>query len=61
MALSGLWGSVFSRQGGRALARPWNARPFRKIAIAVGAPIPAAAAQPDSLRTEILRLRGETR
>jgi 1-acyl-sn-glycerol-3-phosphate acyltransferase len=61
LALSGLWGSIFSRRDGRALARPWRARPFRRIAIAVGVPVPAEAAQPDALRDTVLALRGSER
>jgi 1-acyl-sn-glycerol-3-phosphate acyltransferase len=61
LALSGLWGSIFSRRDGRALARPWRARPFRRIAIAVGVPVAAEAAHPDALRSEVLGLRGSER
>lgn len=39
MALSGLWGSIFSRVHGSALSKPWKARPFRKIALEVGKPV----------------------
>lgn len=61
LALSGLWGSIFSRRDGRALARPWRARPFRRIAIAVGVPVAAEAVHPDALRSEVLALRGSER
>jgi 1-acyl-sn-glycerol-3-phosphate acyltransferase len=61
MALSGLWGSVFSRRAGRALARPWKARPFRRIAISVGRLVSAPVAELDALRGVILNLRGESR
>ncbi|HEX5392155.1 MAG TPA: MFS transporter [Rhodocyclaceae bacterium] len=50
MALSGLWGSIFSRKQGR------SARPFRRIAIAVGSPIPAAVTHPEAMRGEVLSL-----
>ena len=39
MALTGLWGSVFSRKDGAAFSQPWKARPFRKISLKVGAPV----------------------
>ena len=55
MALSGLWGSVFSRKDGRALARPWQARPFRRIAITVGPALPADTGL-DEVRQTVLRL-----
>jgi 1-acyl-sn-glycerol-3-phosphate acyltransferase len=61
MGLSGLWGSVFSRQDGAVLARPWRARPFRRIAIAVGLPLAPSAAEPEALREQGLALRGELR
>ena len=61
MALSGLWGSIFSRRDGQALSRPWKARPFRKIALAVGEPVAAAASVADTLRDEVLALRGSVR
>jgi 1-acyl-sn-glycerol-3-phosphate acyltransferase len=61
VALSGLWGSIFSRCDGRVLGRPWNARPFRKIGIAVGEPLAAADALPDALYQKVLVLRGAAR
>jgi len=53
MALSGLWGSIFSRCAGRTI------RPLRKIAIAVGEPL--AAATPETLSAQILALSGDTK
>lgn len=61
LALSGLWGSVFSRKDGRAFSRPWKARPFRRIALRAGSPLAAPALNPDSLRDTVLLLRGEVR
>ncbi|HET6719480.1 MAG TPA: 1-acyl-sn-glycerol-3-phosphate acyltransferase, partial [Rhodocyclaceae bacterium] len=58
MAVSGLWGSIFSRRDGQALSRPWKARPFRPVGIAVGVPVEAAEAAPDTLREKVLALRG---
>ena len=61
MALRGLWGSFFSRKGGAARSRPWRVQPFAKIALAVGAPVPAAEAAPEKLQAEVLALRGESK
>ncbi|HET6720438.1 MAG TPA: MFS transporter, partial [Rhodocyclaceae bacterium] len=60
MAVSGLWGSIFSRRDGQALSRPWKARPFRPVGIAVGEPVEAAEAAPETLRERVLALRGVT-
>jgi len=61
MALRGLWGSYFSRMGGAAMSRPWRARPFAKIGLAVGAPLAAVAATPEGLQSRVQELRGEWR
>jgi 1-acyl-sn-glycerol-3-phosphate acyltransferase len=61
MALSGLWGSVFSRRDGKALGRFWTARPFQSIGIAAGVPVPGDVAEPELLRNEIFALRGAAR
>ncbi|HVP09504.1 MAG TPA: MFS transporter [Burkholderiales bacterium] len=61
MALQGLWGSFFSRKGGAAMSKPWRFVPFRRIALAVGEAVPAAAATPDALQSNVLALRGEWR
>jgi 1-acyl-sn-glycerol-3-phosphate acyltransferase len=57
VALSGLWGSVFSRRDGSVLRRLVKLRPFRMIAIEAGHPVAAASADPESLRHEVLTLR----
>ena len=58
MALRGLWGSLFSREGGRAFfKRPRG--PFSKVELAVGQPLPAAAVTPEGLQAEVRRLRGD--
>ena len=59
MALRGLWGSFFSRMGGAAMSKPWRAVPFRRIALAIGAAVPAAAATPETLQAQVLALRGD--
>jgi 1-acyl-sn-glycerol-3-phosphate acyltransferase len=55
LALSGLWGSVFSRHPGRWLALLWQGRAHR-IGIAAGAPVPAQQVTPELLRERVLAL-----
>ncbi len=59
VALRGLWGSFFSRKGGAAMTKPWRMLPFKKIGIAVGELVPAAAAMPEALQANVLALRGD--
>ena len=59
MALRGLWGSFFSREGGAAMSKPWRARPFAKIGLAVGAPLAASLAAPEALQSRVAELRGD--
>ena len=61
MALSGLWGSFFSRVDGAAMKTPFRRGVFSDIALKVGAPVPAAEATPDFLQAKVLALRGEQR
>ncbi len=61
MALRGLWGSFFSRMGGRAMTRPFRRGMFSRIALAVGPPVAAQAVTPEGLQTEVLALRGDWR
>jgi hypothetical protein len=61
IALRGLWGSFFSREGGAAMTRPWRTRPFRKIGLAVGEAVAAAAATPEVLRAKVQELREDWR
>ncbi|HJS38403.1 MAG TPA: MFS transporter [Burkholderiales bacterium] len=61
VALRGLWGSFFSREGGAAMRRPWRMRPFAKIGLAVGEPVPAVAATPEGLQVAVQELRGAWR
>lgn len=50
MALIGLWGSLFSRKHGKALAKPWRARPFRNVSLVIGNQIPPEQASPEHLQ-----------
>ena len=61
VALRGLWGSFFSRQGGAAMTRPWRSRPFRKIGLVAGKAVAAAAATPEALQENVQELRGNWR
>jgi len=54
LALRGLWGSLFSRKAGGG-----GPGPFSKIALAVGAPLQAAAATPEQLQSIVTALRGD--
>jgi 1-acyl-sn-glycerol-3-phosphate acyltransferase len=58
MALRGLWGSFFSRKDGAAMSKPSRLVPFRRIGLAVGAPV-SAAMVPEEMRANVLALRGE--
>jgi 1-acyl-sn-glycerol-3-phosphate acyltransferase len=55
MALTGLWGSVFSRHGARLLAPFWQSVSAR-IGIRVGPAVPAAEATPQLLRERVRAL-----
>ncbi len=58
MALSGLWGSFFSRSvEGKAMRRLRGV--FSRIALAVAPPVPPREATPDALHARVLALRGD--
>lgn len=57
MALSGLWGSAFSRRY-QGIARLWPHRLFGRIRLAVGAAVMPAVATPERLQAEVAALRG---
>jgi 1-acyl-sn-glycerol-3-phosphate acyltransferase len=60
LALSGLWGSFFSRSHrGRAMRRFRGM--FSRIALSAGPPIPPERALPEELQATVLALRGEQR
>ncbi len=60
MALSGLWGSFFSRaHRGRAMRR-WRGM-FSRIALVVAPPVAPDAATPERLQALVLALRGDAR
>jgi 1-acyl-sn-glycerol-3-phosphate acyltransferase len=54
MALTNLWGSFFSRiEEGGAMVRPFRRGMFNRVGLNVGAPVPAAAVQPQLLREKV--------
>ena len=61
LALSGLWGSFFSRAHGKAMTRPFVRGLFNRIGLVAGDSIDAADATPEHLQAAVLELRGERR
>ncbi len=61
MALSGLWGSYFSRIDGGVMKKPFRRGFCSTIFLCVGQARAPATASPESLRDEVLALRGELR
>jgi 1-acyl-sn-glycerol-3-phosphate acyltransferase len=61
LALRGLWGSFFSRQGGAAMTRPFRRGMFSKIGLVASAPVAPERATPEALQASVLELRGECR
>jgi 1-acyl-sn-glycerol-3-phosphate acyltransferase len=59
MALRGLWGSFFSRMGGRAMSDWSRVAPFKKISLVAGAPVPPAQVAPGDLQQRVAALRGD--
>ena len=56
MALSGLWGSFFSRIDGAAMKRPFRRGLLSAIGLRVGAPVAASEASPEYLRLRVAAL-----
>jgi 1-acyl-sn-glycerol-3-phosphate acyltransferase len=61
MALRGLWGSFFSRKGGRAMTKPFRRGLFSKIGLVVAPPIAPALVTPEGLQVQVQALRGDWR
>ncbi len=59
LALRGLWGSFFGRQGGSLIARVFRLGLFAKIGMHVAAPVPAPAVTPEGLQKIVTELRGD--
>ncbi len=60
MALSGLWGSMFSYISGPRL-RPWPRRAWARLRLIAGDAIGPENATPETLRAEVAALRGDWR
>jgi 1-acyl-sn-glycerol-3-phosphate acyltransferase len=59
MALRGLWGSFFSRVGGRAMTDLSRVAPFKRISLVAGAPVPPHEVTPGDLQQRVAALRGD--
>jgi 1-acyl-sn-glycerol-3-phosphate acyltransferase len=59
LALSGLWGSYFSRIDGAAMKSPFRRGLFSRIGLRAGAALPAGQATPETLQAAVRALRGE--
>lgn len=59
LALRGMWGSFFSRMGGKAMSRFLPRGVLSKIALVAGPPVEPALATPDSLFQTVRALRGD--
>ncbi len=53
LALRNLWGSFFSRAGGKAMSRPFRRGFFNRVDLVAGAPLAPASATPASLRDRV--------
>jgi 1-acyl-sn-glycerol-3-phosphate acyltransferase len=53
LALQNLWGSFFSRAGGRAMSRPFRRGLFNRVGLVAGEPVPASAVTPAGLRERV--------
>jgi len=58
LALSGLWGSFFSRVNGEAMKSPFRRGLFARITLRAGPPVAATEASPKMLHAQVLALRG---
>jgi len=56
LALQNLWGSFFSRAGGKAMSRPFRRGVFNRVGLVAGPPIPASAVTPAALRERVAAL-----
>jgi len=58
LALQNLWGSFFSRAGGKAMSRPFRRGLLNRVGLVAGPPIPASAVTPPALRQRVAALLG---
>jgi 1-acyl-sn-glycerol-3-phosphate acyltransferase len=53
IALQNLWGSFFSRAGGRAMSKPFRRGVFSRVSLVAGDPVPPAAVSPVGLHDRV--------
>jgi 1-acyl-sn-glycerol-3-phosphate acyltransferase len=56
LALQNLWGSFFSRSGGKAMSRPFRRGLFSRVGLVAGDPVAPADVSPAGLRERVSRL-----
>ena len=61
LALKGLWGSFFSREGGAAMTRPLRRGVLSRIGLEAAAPVAPALATPEALQSTVEAMRGDWR
>jgi 1-acyl-sn-glycerol-3-phosphate acyltransferase len=61
LALSGLWGSYFSRIDGAAMKTPFRRGVFSKIRLRAGEAVPAMAVTPERLQAAVRELMRDER
>jgi 1-acyl-sn-glycerol-3-phosphate acyltransferase len=61
LALKGLFGSFFSRSGGKAMTKPFRRGLLSRIALEAAPAVPASAVTPESLQAQVLAMRGDWR
>ena len=59
MALRGLWGSLLTRGDGNPFERSFRRGPWSRLSLSVGEPLAPAQATPDTLRQQVMALRGD--
>jgi 1-acyl-sn-glycerol-3-phosphate acyltransferase len=57
LALRGLWGSFFSRKGGKAMTQAAHIAPFKRISLIAGRPVEPQHVTPQVLQDMVLALR----
>jgi 1-acyl-sn-glycerol-3-phosphate acyltransferase len=56
LALQNLWGSFFSRAGGKAMTKPFRRGVFSRVDLVAGDPLPASAVTPTALHERVGKL-----
>ena len=61
LAIQGLWGSFFSRQGKRAMSEPFRRGLLNKVGLVAGPAVPANLATSETMQAQVTTLRGDWR